>query len=884
MNVKIYKCFIGSPGDTNEERKYCKEVFNNINKTIGEKFNFRLESLMWEEDSRPAFGEDGQEVIKRQLLLKEYHIFIGIMWSRFGTPTKRAESGTIEEFEDAYQKYKEKRDLEICIYFNKQDIPQSNMDTDQIAKVFQFKKRVSDLGGLYNEYFGAEQFKENLRDHLTKYFLDKYDVNSIKDGIKIKNDVSNGIINNFLSERLDNSLSIFNGQKPCWIDPILSNTNLISSNYNENFESKINLNNIIENPVSTIIKSPPQFGLTSLSHFFVLNAWKKNDIWIYIDAEKINFNATEKSVLKELKTTFNTDKISDIKCIILDSWKNCMHGGMKMLKSLSTGFKETPIIVMHTIDENNFLQEPASENIEREFQVLHLLALPKTEIRKMVSSYNSTVYIDEEDKVVNKIVLDLDTLNIHRTPMNCLTLLKVSEKYFDEKTINRTDMLDKVLYILFDLKSLPTYQSTPDVKDCEFVLGIFCEEMLKTEKYYFTKKDFISFSFKVCEENYIQLDINSLFDILFVNGIIIERFSEFTFRATYWMFYFAAHRMHANEDFCSYIFKSGKYVNYPEIIEFYTGIDRRRTDALEILKNDLSQTCEEVLTKIGLPEHIDPYLKVEWNPSEASIIQARSEISDNVQLSKLPTQIKDQHSDAIQNQLRPYNQGIRTILHEYSLAILMRKIVASSRALRNSDYANPNTKKELLESIVNSYEQVAKALMILTPELAINGHAAFGGQSFNLDGDFGDTVVKRINSILQSIPGNVVKFFKDDIDSEKLGPLLIEKANTEKIPLNRHVIMLLISLIRPSGWRKSVEAYINKLSKNSFYLFDLMGHIRFTYFYDYTSDAELSEIKHLIQLGYSKHEFGNNKPSKSILTKFTHSLLKKLDSEDNEIK
>lgn len=879
MNVKIYKCFIGSPSDTTEERKYCKEVFSTINKTIGEKFNFRIESLMWEDDSRPAFGDDGQDVINRQLLLKEYKIFIGIMWSRFGAPTKRAESGTVEEFEDAFKKYKENKDLEICMYFNKQDFPQTNMDIDQISMVFQFKKRVSELGGLYKEYGGAEQFKEYLRDHLTKYFLDKYEVNYKNIEIKNPNENSKEIITNFLLQRLNNSLSIFNGQKPCWIDPVLSSTNLISSNYNENFESRVNLFDIIENPKSIIIKSPPQFGLTGLSHFFVLNAWKRNDIWIYLDAEKLNINAIEKSVSKELKTIFNTENTSEVQCIILDSWKNCMHGGMKMLKNISSIFRDIPIIVMQTIDENNFLQEPASENIEREFQVLHLLALPKTEIRKMVSSYNSDIYIDEEDKVVNKIVLDLDTLNIHRTPMNCLTLLKVSEKYFDEKTINRTDMLDKVLYILFDLKNLPTYQSNPDVKDCEFVLGIFCEEMLKTEKYYFTKKDFVKFSEKVCEDNYIQLDINSLFDILFINGIVIERFSEFTFRATYWMFYFAAHRMHANQDFCNYIFESRKYVNYPEIIEFYTGIDRRRTDALEILKNDLSQTCEEVLTKIGLPEHIDPYLKVEWNPSEASIEQARSEISDNVQLSKLPTQIKDQHSDAMQNQLRPYNQGIRTILHEYSLAILMRKIVASSRALRNSDYANAVVKKDLLNSIVGSYEQVAKALMILTPELAINGRAAFGGQSFNLDGDFGDTVDKRINMILQSIPGNIVKFFKDDIDSDKLGPLLIEKANDEKIPLNKHVIMLLMCQIRPLGWRKTIESYINKLPKNSFYLFDLMGHIRFLYLYDYTTDTELREIKHLMQLGYSKHEFGNNKPSKSVLTKFTHTLLKKPESE-----
>ena len=173
MNVKIYKCFIGSPGDTTDERKYCKEVFNHINKTIGEKFNFRLEPLMWEDDSRPSFGDDGQDVINRQLLLKEYNVFIGIMWGRFGSPTKRAESGTIEEFEDAYKKYKENKDLEICMYFNTQPFPQKNIDPNQIAKVIEFKNKVADLGGLYNEYSGAENFKDNLREHLTKYFLEQ---------------------------------------------------------------------------------------------------------------------------------------------------------------------------------------------------------------------------------------------------------------------------------------------------------------------------------------------------------------------------------------------------------------------------------------------------------------------------------------------------------------------------------------------------------------------------------------------------------------------------------------------------------------------------------------------------------------------------------------
>lgn len=876
MDVTIYKCFIGSPSDTSEERKCCKEVFNHINKTIGEKFNFRVESLMWEEDSRPSFGEDGQDVINRQLMLKEYHVFIGIMWSKFGSPTSRAESGTIEEFEDAYDKFKDKKDVEICMYFNKQDFPQDKIDPEQIFKVLEFKKRVATLGGLYNEYVGAEQFRENLRLHLTNYFLLKHETHSGEKKLK-RNTTENEIqgITSYLKERLNRSLTMFNGQKPCWIEPIMSETNLISSKYTENYEHRVDIDKFIENTKSTIIKSPPQFGLTCLGHYLVLKAWSKNQIWVYIDAEKIKRNEPEKAVRNELASTFHQSDISHVSCIILDSWKNNMHGGMKLLKGLSNIFKDIPLVVLQTIDEHDFLREAESENIDREFQVMHLLALPKTEIRKIVTSYNKDVYIDEEDKVVNKIVLDMDTLNIHRTPMNCLTLLKVSEKYFDERTINRTDMLDKVLSILFDLQSLPNYQTIPDVKDCEFVLGVFCEDMLKNERYSFTKKEFISFSQQVCETNYFNLDINTLFDILYNNGLIVERNSEFTFRARYWLFYFAAHRMHANSDFCSFIFNSARYVNYPEIIEFYTGIDRRRTDALEVLLSDISMTCKDVQDKLGLPDHIDPYLKIEWNPSPESIEQARNQISDNVQSSKLPTQIKDQHSDSQQNQLRPYDQGIRTILEEFSLSMLMQKITASSRALRNSDYADAKVKKELLDSIILSYEQVAKALMVLTPELAIKGQAAYGGHSFFLDGDFGDTVDKRINKILQEIPNNVVRFFKEDIDSEKIGPLLIDKINKEKIHLNKHLLLILLSRIRPLGWRKTLESYIDSLNKNSFYLFDIMGNLRFLYFYDYTTESEISELRHLIQKGFSKHQFGASKPSNRVLTEFTQLILKK---------
>ena len=85
--TKIYKCFIGSPGDTAEERKICDKVFNEINNSLGEHFDFRIEAKKWEEDVYPNFGKDSQDVINMQIGF-DYDMFVGIMWKKFGTPNK----------------------------------------------------------------------------------------------------------------------------------------------------------------------------------------------------------------------------------------------------------------------------------------------------------------------------------------------------------------------------------------------------------------------------------------------------------------------------------------------------------------------------------------------------------------------------------------------------------------------------------------------------------------------------------------------------------------------------------------------------------------------------------------------------------------------------
>ncbi|GAL87540.1 hypothetical protein P278_07330 [Sporocytophaga myxococcoides] len=872
MNKKIYKCLVASPGDTAIERETCLKVFNELNDGIGEKFGFVIEKRMWEYNTRPAFGDYSQAVISEQLG-DDYDIFIGIMYKKFGTETKMAGSGTEEEFNNAYNRLLKKENIEIMFYFNDEASKLSEINPDELLKVNSFKKKVANLGGYYWNYNGPQNFETVLRRQLSDYFLKA----SKSDAINNQSEILKETIRLKLKERLDRALCIFDSQPIIWVDPVISNTNEISNNADENFKRRIDVKKIISNPSSTIIKAPPQFGLTCLAHYLVKEAWEIGDFWVYIDSQFVKPHNIHKKVIQEAESIGL--KLEDIKCIVIDSWNNYEIDSFKKLKNVCEEYKEIPIIVMQTIDNSKFLIDNSEIKIDKSFDVLHLLALPRTQIRKVVSEYNKAKDIAAEEALLSKVIDDLEVLNIHRTPFNCLTLLKVSEKYFDQSPVNRTQMLEMVLFVLFNMDGIPTYKTKPDLKDCEYVLGRFCEKLIRNERYSFQRQSFIDELNSFCKEKLIDLEIDVVFDVLAANQIITKIDLDYVFRSSYWIFYFAAKRMHNDKDFNDYIFKSKKYISCPEIIEFYTGIDRSRSDALEILKNDIQNTCEIVNAKVALPENMNPFGLIKWKPTEEQILKVQDELSENVINSGLPDSVKDQHADKNYNQIRPYNQNIQSFLEEYSLLNLMQNIRASSRALRNSDYVSPEIKKDILKEILRGWNQISKVLLALSPILAQKGEAKFEGQGFYLEDGFGATFEERINGIIQANLTNVVGFFKNDIFSSKIGPLLFDHFTNETDQNIKHQLALLFVFTRPRGWKAKIEDYIVCLHKNSFYLFDILNSLRGRYAFDFANSDELNEISYLIKMCYAKHEFGSKKPGLHEIVKISNKSLPTRDSD-----
>ena len=163
----IYKLFLASPNDVVEERAIVKNIIDEFNDIYSDRLNALVELRSWERSSYPSCGTDAQEVINSQIG-DNYDIFLGILWTRFGSKTQRYESGTEEEFYRAYERFKRGEHIHIMMYFNHEKVSTDSLNLEQFSKVKNFKQKIAEIGCYYFTYTVKESFKDELRSHLYK--------------------------------------------------------------------------------------------------------------------------------------------------------------------------------------------------------------------------------------------------------------------------------------------------------------------------------------------------------------------------------------------------------------------------------------------------------------------------------------------------------------------------------------------------------------------------------------------------------------------------------------------------------------------------------------------------------------------------------------------
>lgn len=166
-DISAYRILISCPSDITKEVKIIKEELENINTSLLKKLNIRLETLYWEDDILPEYGNRTQDVINKQIV-ENADAIIAIFGEKIGSNTGKCKSGTIEEIEEIIKLSKK-----VFVYFSAKDISRDGIDksVDEIKKINEFKKEYGSKG-IYSIYKDNEEFRKKINSNLLQYAAD----------------------------------------------------------------------------------------------------------------------------------------------------------------------------------------------------------------------------------------------------------------------------------------------------------------------------------------------------------------------------------------------------------------------------------------------------------------------------------------------------------------------------------------------------------------------------------------------------------------------------------------------------------------------------------------------------------------------------------------
>lgn len=158
-----YDILISCPSDVREYIDSIKRGIERFNSTHGEYRGIILRPKNWQDACFAQSGGNGQELITRQIV-KDSDMAIAVFWTKFGEPTAHFASGTEEEIETMISKGKQ-----VFLYFLEKPVPPSMINSRELKKISNFKKKYQDKG-IYFTVKDEHELESRVEDGLIRYF------------------------------------------------------------------------------------------------------------------------------------------------------------------------------------------------------------------------------------------------------------------------------------------------------------------------------------------------------------------------------------------------------------------------------------------------------------------------------------------------------------------------------------------------------------------------------------------------------------------------------------------------------------------------------------------------------------------------------------------
>lgn len=165
--ANVLNVMIASPSDVTQERFIVRDVIAEWNAIHAMDKRTVLMPIGWETHSVPDTGDRPQAIINGQLL-KDADLLIAMFWTRLGSPTGAAPSGTVEEIEKHIATGKS-----AMIYFSSAPVRPDSIDNDQYSALLAFKETMR-TKGLLEQYDSLSELRAKFTRQLAQKIISKF--------------------------------------------------------------------------------------------------------------------------------------------------------------------------------------------------------------------------------------------------------------------------------------------------------------------------------------------------------------------------------------------------------------------------------------------------------------------------------------------------------------------------------------------------------------------------------------------------------------------------------------------------------------------------------------------------------------------------------------
>ncbi|MGJ3247782.1 MAG: DUF4062 domain-containing protein [Elainellaceae cyanobacterium] len=174
----ILRVLIASPGDVQQERQAIPEVIAAWNAANSLERAVIIEPVKWESHAVPGLYGRPQGMINDQLV-NICDFLVGVFWTRLGTDTGVAPSGTAEEIEEF-----RKAGKPVLLYFSSRPVDPDSINFEQYEKLKTYRKDLESQG-LLDTYHDVGELRNKLARHINSVVIKLVSGNMTPDNTQI---------------------------------------------------------------------------------------------------------------------------------------------------------------------------------------------------------------------------------------------------------------------------------------------------------------------------------------------------------------------------------------------------------------------------------------------------------------------------------------------------------------------------------------------------------------------------------------------------------------------------------------------------------------------------------------------------------------------------